>query len=138
MLALPSTPCVVRMVEAADALSMYYFGLPIYLVGGALTDPDPRDIDLRVPVPDALFLAMYDGTEADLGVLAELTPCWRRWARDCATQSLEYTKHCRRLVDFKTQPQGIFDTYADKPRVRLDRGLLPTVVGKYFPTRKEG
>lgn len=126
---LPDTPCVVRARIFAHSLSMRYFGCPVYLVGGALYDYDPRDVDLVVPLPNDVFLACYgsrhDKIEAwgNGWATADPTPLWMRWARDCAKQSLELTRFCERAVDFKTQPQSFFDTLASKPRLRLSLDL---------------
>lgn len=130
---LPQTPCVLRAWIYASALSARYFGLPVYLVGGALRDFDPRDLDVVIPVPDDLFRAMHgdpfgkvDLTRWSSGLRDANPPAfWRRWARDCAKQSRVMTLFCGRTVDFKTQPQSYFDTYTDKPRIRLDCGLMP-------------
>ena len=98
----------------------------------ALRDEDPRDVDLVVPVPDDLFLAMYNsGAPADLSTWSsgqrEANPSkmWRLWARDCAKQSRNATMFVQRTVDFKTQPQTYFDTYSALPRVRLDCAFMP-------------
>lgn len=126
-------PCVLRAWAYASALSARYFGLPVYLVGGALTDFDPRDVDIVIAVPDDLFRAMHgdpfgkvDLTTWSSGLRDPNPPAfWRRWARDCAKQSRAMTLYCGRTVDFKTQPESYFATYSDKPRVRLDCGLMP-------------
>ena len=115
------TTGVDRMAEIATALSALYFGQPVYLVGSCVHPPDdcePNDIDIAIPIPDDLFVAMYgphnDGTPSTQ---------WRRWARDCAKQSRELTLACGRFVDFKTQSYSLFETLADKPRRRLDRNI---------------
>ena len=133
-LKLPDTACVVRAALYAHALSARYYGLPVLLVGSALRDPDPRDVDIVIPVPDDLFLAMYGGpadtlAEWQSSVWAPSTNLpkqWLRWAKDCAKQGREMTFFCRRQVDFKTQPQSYFDTFADKPRLRLDCNIMGT------------
>jgi hypothetical protein len=128
---LPLTPCVLRAWNYASALSALFFGLPVYLVGGAITDPDPRDVDLVIPMPEDLFLAAYnDGRHEDLGAwqsgLRDPNPprMWRRWARECAKSSRAATMFCGRRVDFKVQPQRYFDSFTG-PRIRLDCGLMP-------------
>lgn len=131
---LPDTPCVERASIYSHALSARYYGLPVYLVGSALRDPDPRDIDIVIPVLDDLFLAMYGdltdtlaGWQSGIRVPhADLPKTWLRWAKDCAKQGRQMTYFCRRQVDFKTQPQSYFDTFADKPRLRLDCNLMGT------------
>jgi len=114
--------CTRLAARHSTLVSARYFGLPVYLVGSALVDPDPRDIDLVVPVPAELFTAMYDVGPETPGAIP---PHWRRWARDCAKQSRELTLLCRRAVDFKTQPPDVFAEFATKPRRRLDTILFP-------------
>lgn len=130
-LQLPSTPCVLRAAVYSHALSARYYGLPVYLVGSALTAPDPRDIDIVIPIPNKLFIAMY-GDNGDNTTrwksgsrTSQPPPLWLRWARDCAKQSLELTMFCHRQVDFKTQPQTEFDTFSG-PRLRLDCDIFAT------------
>lgn len=109
---MPYAPCVERAIHHAPSVSARYYAMPMYLVGSALTSADPRDIDLVVVIPDDLFQAMFEGgTESDF---------WKRWAGDCAKQSRELTMLCRRQVDFRTQPQKVFEGFVDKPRVRVD------------------
>lgn len=126
---LPETPCVLRAWAFASALSARYYGAPVYLVGGALTDPDPRDLDIVVPLDDELFVACY-GDEGDVATGwanavrgANPPPMWRRWARDCAKTSRQMTLFCRRAVDFKVQPECYFAIHEGLPRVRLDCGI---------------
>ncbi len=129
---LPDTRCVTRASIYSHALSARYYGLPVYLVGSALRDPDPRDIDIVIPVPDDLFLSMYgdaedtlvDWADAIRAPRVDLPKQWLRWARDCAKQGRELTYFCHRQVDFKTQPQTYFDTFNHKPRQRLDCDIL--------------
>ena len=131
-------PCVLRMHSQAPSLSKLYFGLPVYLVGGALTDPDPRDIDVVVVIPDNLFVLTYGDRECfqkDGHILAisqwtgdnhDPNPekLWRRWALDCAKHNRKLTANCHRRVDFRTQPQSHAEAvYADKPRAVLFQGF---------------
>lgn len=135
---LPQNSFVLRVWAVASGLSARYFGCPVYLVGGALRDPDPRDIDLIVALPDELFANAYGDHPWRIGgVQAELdawessksdpnpAPVWRRWARDCAKQSRYLTLTTGRAVDFKTQPQRAFEAHAFKPRLRLDCAFMP-------------
>jgi hypothetical protein len=130
--------CVERLRAQAPSLSMLYFGCPVYLVGGALTDPDPRDLDVVVPLPDDLFVQSYgegrDGWNADKTFLAIGAWCdgrqnpdppaiWRRWARDCAKQSEWLTAACHRRVDFKAQPAIQTQHHAAEPRRLLFAGF---------------
>lgn len=135
---LPQNPFTLRVWAAASGISARYFGCPVYLVGGALRDPDPRDIDLIVALPDNLFAHSYgehpwsvDGVRSELDAWEcsksdpNPAPVWRRWARDCAKQSRLLTLATGRAVDFKTQPLRAFEAYAFKPRLRLDCAFMP-------------
>ena len=134
---LPQHPAVLRAWARASGLSARYFGCPVYLVGGALHDPDPRDIDLIVAMPDDLFVSSYGDHPWQIGATqreldewemskanANPAPVWRRWARDCAKQSRLLTTQCARAVDFKVQPQRAFDAHSG-PRIRLDCAFMP-------------
>lgn len=126
----------VQLVIRARQLSPRYYGGPVYLVGSAVTADDPRDLDLVVVVPKALFFASYGADTADEGVgmfhvathYAELPAPWRRWARDCARQSADLTIALRRAVDFKVQSDRDVVTISDQPRVLLAEvgGARPT------------
>lgn len=125
---MPRSPCHLRALTYANALSARHFGAPVYLVGSAVWNPDPRDLDVVVVLDDELFVACY-GEQADVAskwddtaLAVWRTPMWRRWARDCAKTSTKMTLFCRRAVDFKTQPRCCFDTFHEK-RIRLDSGF---------------
>jgi hypothetical protein len=116
-----------RITVRANALSLRYCGSPVYLVGSALEDTDPRDIDIVVVMTDKLFWAAYgfpDGTidEWIHGDMQENPPrIWRRWARDCMKQSILLTEWMGGpIVDFKTQPQ----TWSEKQHVGKRRKQL--------------
>lgn len=137
-----SLTSVGRISLYANALSVRYCGSPVYLVGGALTDPDPRDIDIAIVMPDALFIAAYangDGLprsgdpigEWDLGGMSDDPPrIWRRWARDCAKQGADLTRRIGSpIVDFKTQPETWANRYELKPRRQLSIDILKPAFG---------
>ena len=133
-------PCVQRLRTHAFSLSALYFNRPVWLVGGALTDPDPRDLDVVIILPDALFVACYGSDIAASGCAADMDrvdrerglwcgsghsanpePVWRRWARDCAKVSEQLTRSVWRRVDFKTQIESIaIAQHPLKPQFRLD------------------
>ncbi|MDO9016693.1 MAG: hypothetical protein Q8S73_37835 [Deltaproteobacteria bacterium] len=103
-------------------LSARYYGGAVFLVGSAVTSDDPRDVDLVVVIPEALFLASY----GDEGETFETFRCgphhptppaiWRRWARDVARQGAELTSELRRAIDFKVQSDRDAATILDRPR----------------------
>ena len=138
----PKTPQVARLRRDANAIGALYFGAPVYLVGGALTDLDPRDLDVAVVLDDELFVAAY-GDDADSvvpsgmrrstwfqgrvcqfscdGITVDPGPMWRLWARDCAKWNARLTRTVHRRVDFKTQPATLAEIHhAGRPRARLD------------------
>ena len=134
---MPHNCFTLRAWAQASGLSARYFGCPVYLVGSALRDDDPRDIDLVVEMPDDLFVNSYGDHPRQVGAEArELdawemskgdpnpAPVWRRWARDCAKQSAALTLSVGRAVDFKVQPQRAFDAHSG-PRIRLDCAFMP-------------
>lgn len=137
--AAPDPPaCVLRLHAEAPGLSLLFFGCPVYLVGGALTDPDPRDLDVIVVLPDALFVQCYGdkgGWSADTAFLAlgewsrgthdpDPPRIWRRWARDCAKLNAELTERCHRRVDFKVQwATHAAAVFSGKPRRVLCAGF---------------
>ncbi|MBL8684436.1 MAG: hypothetical protein JNK05_35005 [Myxococcales bacterium] len=115
-------------------LSALYFGCPVYLVGGAMTQDDPRDIDLALVLPDDLFVACYsdrrdawdatktaaavdDWIAVHMGVKCSEPPrLWYRWAVDCAKHSRQLTLALHRRVDFKVQPETLAKIKETRPR----------------------
>ena len=138
----PGTPHVLRLRREANQIAMLYGGCPVYLVGGALTDSNPRDLDVVVILPDELFVATYGDDEDSRvppkmrreawfrgrvcqfscdGFAVEPGPLWRRWARDMAKWNARLTRSIHRRVDFKTQPATLAEIHhAGRPRARLD------------------
>jgi hypothetical protein len=119
--------------------SMRYHGSPVYLVGGAVREEDPRDADIIIIMPDELFWRAYIYPDHSVdwmykewryqGMTAEPSRCWLRWARDCSKQAAWLTRVIGGpIVDFKTQ----FETEAaayDGPRVLLS-ATYPTPYAK--------
>ena len=125
-----------RLVAIAPSLSGLYFGCPIYLVGGALHDEDPRDVDVVAVVPDQLFLASYSELDAwaneqqiarsidawsleyDNRLNTPKSKTWERWALDCAKHNARLTIALHKRVDFKVQPETVA-AQIDHPRELL-------------------
>lgn len=125
--------CVTRLRIKAPGTSALFFNAPLYLVGGALDDTNPRDLDVVIVLPDKLFVACYGDTEAwDEDTTAKAVKQWEhdhdsgqperlwlRWARDCAKVSERLTRFCHRRVDFKVQPESYASALEVKPRRQL-------------------
>lgn len=120
----------------SNAISLRYFGSPVYLVGGALKDDvDPRDIDLVVVVEDQIFWQMYCAPEYDLETFLgawnaggfEHPPSrgWSRWARDCVKQGRWLMERLERCVDFKVQPVSYAKTHhKGKPKLLISSDFM--------------
>jgi len=106
-----------RLRELAPVLSARYFGRPVWLVGGALRDEEPRDYDLVVALEDELFDAAYS-VPADEPPWPSDTLSWRRWARDAAKESEWLTREVNAAVDFKVQSMSCFEEQRGE-RVKL-------------------
>lgn len=115
----------------ANHLAARYYGCPVYLVGSALAESDPRDVDVVIVMPDDLFVRVYgdhgDTIDTYLLAIGTLHPAaiWQRWARDCVKRSLELTERLHRSGDLKVMPERLASgaSLADKPRLRLDEGI---------------
>jgi hypothetical protein len=115
-------PTVEKLMIPIQGIIARYYGCEFYIVGSALKDPNPRDIDIVVRVPDDLFLAMYGNDKDTIQTWADdvdnwrfQSNIWKLWARDISKQGKELTFLTGRQVDFKTQPASYFDTI-QKPK----------------------
>lgn len=121
-----------RLRVRARGLSARFFGGAVYLVGSAVTREDPRDIDIVVVLPEALFVAAFGDAGDSMQSFARAwsepspAPIWRRWARECAKQGAAMTMEFHRNVDFKVLPDNDSRCIVSRPRVVLchvDGGL---------------
>ncbi len=109
----------------ARGLSARFYGCAVYLVGSAVTRDDPRDIDIVVVLPEALFVAAFGVPGDDMSAFhrawGEDSPAliWRRWARECAKQGAAMTMEFHRNVDFKVLPDTDSRCIVSRPRVVL-------------------
>lgn len=96
------------------------YGGPLYLVGSALTCPDPFDFDLRVVIGEADMLRLFGANER--------TP-ENPWSERQMRMAYDRLKQSRRLsriygglafIDFQVQSEASQEGYSDKPRRRLD------------------
>jgi hypothetical protein len=100
------------------------FGAPVYLVGSSLADdPNPRDVDISIVLPDDDFAARYGDVQAwDREMYGtEWGDGRQRWAGDQVKLTRHLVTGYRMNVDLKIEP--LFRAaaiYQGKPRVRLD------------------
>lgn len=97
------------------------FCAPVYLVGSALVETHPRDVDLVIILPLEDFVARYgDPTEWRW---QSLMPEWSdgslRWAADVAKLGGFCSRVHKLNIDLKIQPRN--NWHAGKARMRLDK-----------------
>jgi hypothetical protein len=101
------------------------FGYPVLLVGSSLTVPDPRDVDVRVTLPDEDFASRYGmdwptWTTMLWYNIGEAGPM-RTYANDMATLSREAARVLRLNIDFAVHPASLVQAlWPDRRVVRLD------------------
>jgi hypothetical protein len=101
------------------------YGVPIYLCGSALRpdNPDPRDYDIRIMLPDEHFRARYGDVQKwnDEGAIGNWTRVRWRWSADCTKQSRVGFRETGLNVDVQIYPASHARAlYGKKRRVRLD------------------
>lgn len=118
-------PIIEKLLVPIQGIIARYYGCEFYIVGSALNNPDPRDIDIVAKIPDELFLAMYGNGKDTIQTWADdvdnwrfQSEIWKLWARDISKQGKELTFLIGRQVDFKTQPASYFDTI-QKPKLLI-------------------
>lgn len=97
------------------------FGAPVYLVGSALREKWPRDIDVRVILPADDYVARYGSWLDRKDVSLVRWPIGaRRWAADCGKQNRYVAKVHGLNVDFQIHHEQEAEKEEANPRVRLD------------------
>jgi hypothetical protein len=99
------------------------FGHPVYLVGSCLNSDSPRDVDIRIILPDDEFEGRY-GSVAQWREDAWCSE-WReprqKWAKDMAKLSREISKIYVVNVDLQVYPKSYSDKYfSERERYRID------------------
>lgn len=97
------------------------YGGPLYLVGSALSEPYPFDLDLRLVVPASTITLIYGDDEREDG--EPWSRCRLHMAYDRLKQSRRLTRRYGLLgiaIDFQVQSEDSAPRYATKPRRRLD------------------
>lgn len=103
----------------ANALAMKYGG-PVYLVGGALTQENPRDYDIRIVITNQDCTRLFGEREptrhiTDFWSEAE----WRQRSEGLKQSRLLYSRVNYRL-DVQIQNEDEASRYKDEARIRLD------------------
>lgn len=114
-------------------------GVPVWLVGSALRDdnPDPRDWDVRLLLPEHAFEARYG--PVDEWILEGATGLWGRtrwrWSDECTRFSREWAGRARLNVDLQIYPLIHWQGFRGKPRMRLDtRWAMRPDAAQHAPT----
>jgi len=101
------------------------YGFPVYLVGSALTEAEPRDVDVRVVLTDAAFFARFGikpmRTESEAWKPEQSEGTRRLYAEQGKlSRSAALTLHLN--IDFQVQSESIVlvRAYHERPRRRLD------------------
>lgn len=101
------------------------YGAPIYLCGSALREanPDPRDWDVRIMLPDDDFALRFGPVDEwrDEGCTGLWTRTRWRWSDQCVKDTRDFAAWVHLPGDVQIYPESHAATlYADCPRVRLD------------------
>lgn len=120
--------------RCANGLAMR-FGGKVYLVGGAVTEPKPRDYDVRVVVSQLDFLRLFGFPAKEYRIENQWGEAeWNRAAENLK-QSREAFIYCHALdcrnVDVQIQTVAEANGHLDKPRVRIDAANAKHLSGGY-------
>jgi hypothetical protein len=101
------------------------YGVPIYLCGSALREdnPDPRDWDIRIALPDEDFAIRF-GPVAEWieeGHTGNWTRTRYRWSDQCVKDTKDFFAWCHLNGDVQIYPAShVAALYGTEPRVRID------------------
>ncbi len=122
------------------------FAGTVYLVGSVLHTPEPRDIDIRIVVPDHEFGARYGmemkpvdepPTETRLGRTAKIL--WdddlppQRWVDDCAKIGAAVCIRLKHNADLKVWPDSYWREPWPKPVILAQPSSRWFIHNKYAP-----
>ncbi len=121
-----------RMLRGWANLVASRYGRPVYLVGGALKDATPRDIDVRVVLSKSQFEERFGKLDMSWGqngycLRLEAMDDERRWHVEVAKMNRQGASNTHLPVDFQVQPIREGVAYLNEQRQRLDDipGLVP-------------
>lgn len=114
------------------------YGVPIYLCGSALRadNPDPRDWDVRIMLPDDEFALRFGPVDEwrHEGGTGQWTRTRFRWSDQCVKDTNDFNAWCHLPGDVQIYPEShAAIMYADLPRLRID--TFPDEAEDATPTR---
>lgn len=116
-------------------------GGALYLVGSALTCNTPRDLDVRLILPDAVFEKRYGCTVSqweEEGQTGQWTKARMAWSDECVTLTHRACRSTERLVDFQVYPETHQERrYEGLPR-RLLTGRAPCLAPPFPYNARDG
>lgn len=101
------------------------YGAPVLLVGSALEKEAPRDIDLRIKLPDEAFHERYGSVPVWIaeGETGQWTGIREGWSNDCTFWTHQGWDETGLLIDFQVYPLSwAMQKYGDRPTRQLTRG----------------
>lgn len=132
-----SDATLLMVLRFANEMAGWY-QQPVWVCGSALEKTDPRDIDLRINLPDADFALRYAGAMSAEMVVKKwteqgLTGAWTqirwRWSADCVKRVMRAWKLTNINIDFQVYPQSwVLEMYGSKSHVRIDE--MPLIVAQ--------
>lgn len=82
------------------------FGVPVFLIGSALSEAEPNDIDVRIILPDGQFDVWFGDI---VGIRSTDPGAWSdrsyAWAAFCGKQAAWVSKFCGVPLDFQVLPE---------------------------------
>ncbi len=123
----PIAAIVVQLLRGWANQIAARFNAPVYLVGSALREARPRDIDVRVVLSDEQFVGRY-GIAATapyhLGLNDGGEPLRLFW-RDVAKLGDWCARHHGLNIDFQIQSDALAGKYSGMQRLRIDTLDVP-------------
>lgn len=115
---------IIQLTCSGFANQMYCrYGQPVFLVGSSLNNDNPRDVDIRVTLPDDVFEARYGSVKEwrEDTWRNEWREARQKWANDTAKLS-SFASVCVKMnIDFQVIPESLEkDLFKDKVKVRID------------------
>jgi len=100
-------------------------GCPFYLVGSALTNEDPRDIDLYGRMDNKWFEVHFGpiATWEEEGKTGRWGPARHSWSRLCVALTAWGVQMTGLNLDVQVKPASNFDRHT-KERALVDQGLM--------------